>query len=1300
MNSQEYLYQIGLYLAWFESQVAIENGTNYFDINKHAERFLIPILNEVFKGKFERLEYEDINYPAVDLGDKGQRIAVQVTSETGYGKITRTIDGFITYKKYRDFDQLYHIIIDKDFKTSKKQEDVDNFITQKIADLKLNPAPKVPFDLKENVWNISKLKSEIEQKCNTEELAKIAAHLRSEYGRATELPSFNDLLVPYRTAFDTQLDKSTKALSYQLHNAFFGRKAVLEEFEAFAVNEAEKVLVVVAEGGYGKTRLCIEYFEKFVDEAGDRIAYVLVPPNFNPAAFTEALQTDKKIFILFDDAHTDARLLNQLIPIINRHQKAKLILTVRGAAYNDTINSIASHQRNHVKIALERLDYDETKALFKSQLPWAKSEQVVSLTTRSNGVPIVILAMADALNNGIAANEITEDEAFTQYVLESKKQAVELVHEKIFIDKDKINKTIQLLSLVSPVENNEKEIKQLADLNQVTFDETEIILETLHEIGFIERKPYSIAVKPDPYSDIILLESVPRIRLWLQNPLSAPFKERIVKNLMLVEHSDKLKLNLTAILSDFVTHLVALAKDENHKGLLAGLETLLTFTYKKPGIAISVLEHLYPVLSALKQPDPADFWSPSRVKEINETVDKIFSIALLNSHGHDTLKNGFDLLVKYVEKRGNTALLSSAFRYRMYDFYEFRYRPVKDCERQEFLLTELEQRAKNNPISDIDQELILNGIGLLLRLDFNLEEFYEAHSGQFTYGVANVPENETVKDIRARSLAALFEAYPKFSQERKDQVIERFATQLHFMRAPKEKKDWKYDQTADLKMIVPFLLKLIESGEIGEKRSSLLRKMDIYKKAGLKPEFEDDFNTLHDALTKVGTVEERMVLFLDHDYFYVKENTKVEVEAVVAELGDPQKFYELLLAIKDANSSIDRAQNIGNLTQTMTRELPELATGLFNYVIENKYKDAGHFSHLIKASYTDVDDFYKKVEYFWGSDDPKSKATAIWMLIFGRNGDDTYLKESDLDYFEQVLADGNKEAIDNLKFGLHNYFLIAPERSLELLDRLFKADLPEPAYHNTFQYLFENEALVKSNPELLKNFLFDKTIAYPLDHYFEDPLQFLEDYFGFTTVIDYLVAKEKYFNDNPEFPGLFYDFKYHNPKIPAEQHEQNFSDLISRLIYDKVEDLTKLLEILKPVDNLSENFKNLMRGKIAEYEGDKEKLFALAHLLRVFGEPNEHYLALLVEIGNLLAGDRTVTDKELVSIFPEGFYYNFGSRSKTGHGPFPQDVKKKVAIEKLMAENELHDRMKPLFANVLLAVNKSIDEENKRTDEW
>ncbi|HLO61293.1 MAG TPA: SMEK domain-containing protein [Bacteroidales bacterium] len=70
MNGQIYLWEITRYLAWSTSQVRIENKNGNFDINKYAEGFLIPILNEIYKKSFERLEFIKQNYPAMDLGSK------------------------------------------------------------------------------------------------------------------------------------------------------------------------------------------------------------------------------------------------------------------------------------------------------------------------------------------------------------------------------------------------------------------------------------------------------------------------------------------------------------------------------------------------------------------------------------------------------------------------------------------------------------------------------------------------------------------------------------------------------------------------------------------------------------------------------------------------------------------------------------------------------------------------------------------------------------------------------------------------------------------------------------------------------------------------------------------------------------------------------------------------------------------------------------------------------------------------------------------------------------------------------
>ena len=89
MNTQIYLWEITRFLAWFTSQVRIENKNGNVDINKYAEGFLIPILNGVFQKNFKRLEFIKQNYPAIDLGSTDNEISIQVTSEVGYDKINR-----------------------------------------------------------------------------------------------------------------------------------------------------------------------------------------------------------------------------------------------------------------------------------------------------------------------------------------------------------------------------------------------------------------------------------------------------------------------------------------------------------------------------------------------------------------------------------------------------------------------------------------------------------------------------------------------------------------------------------------------------------------------------------------------------------------------------------------------------------------------------------------------------------------------------------------------------------------------------------------------------------------------------------------------------------------------------------------------------------------------------------------------------------------------------------------------------------------------------------------------------------
>lgn len=92
MNRQIRLSRIGELLVRFVGEVKILNTANLYDVNIHAENILIPLLNEVYDVKLVNANLEEEkNFSAVDLIDRENRIAIQVTSSSDNEKIKHTL---------------------------------------------------------------------------------------------------------------------------------------------------------------------------------------------------------------------------------------------------------------------------------------------------------------------------------------------------------------------------------------------------------------------------------------------------------------------------------------------------------------------------------------------------------------------------------------------------------------------------------------------------------------------------------------------------------------------------------------------------------------------------------------------------------------------------------------------------------------------------------------------------------------------------------------------------------------------------------------------------------------------------------------------------------------------------------------------------------------------------------------------------------------------------------------------------------------------------------------------------------
>lgn len=112
MNRIDYITKINTYAARFVYEVQGFSAIGNYHINIHAENFLVPLLNEVLGLELENLNAtKKKNFPAIDLADFKNRVAIQVTSTSSIDKIKKTLETFTRHEQYEEFDVLYFYIL-------------------------------------------------------------------------------------------------------------------------------------------------------------------------------------------------------------------------------------------------------------------------------------------------------------------------------------------------------------------------------------------------------------------------------------------------------------------------------------------------------------------------------------------------------------------------------------------------------------------------------------------------------------------------------------------------------------------------------------------------------------------------------------------------------------------------------------------------------------------------------------------------------------------------------------------------------------------------------------------------------------------------------------------------------------------------------------------------------------------------------------------------------------------------------------------------------------------------------------
>lgn len=203
-------------------------GTNYA-----AEDFYCGLLNIVMQKEYPGLRLENLNsrknnFPAVDLGDEKQGIAVQITTTEKRGKINHTLSEFFTHGQDAVFSKRLIILV-----IGKKDELKSDFKILKEKDY--------GFDYKQDVWDTDQLGKEI-AKLDLETMEKLYEYLCEQ---VTLIPQTENVLYLPVSARD--------------ENLFVGREEELAELARRVEENGNTPIFITGLGGMGKTELVARF---------------------------------------------------------------------------------------------------------------------------------------------------------------------------------------------------------------------------------------------------------------------------------------------------------------------------------------------------------------------------------------------------------------------------------------------------------------------------------------------------------------------------------------------------------------------------------------------------------------------------------------------------------------------------------------------------------------------------------------------------------------------------------------------------------------------------------------------------------------------------------------------------------------------------------------------------------------------------------------------------------------------------------------------------------------------------------
>ncbi|MBQ8237803.1 MAG: tetratricopeptide repeat protein [Oscillospiraceae bacterium] len=239
LKSESRRKEITARLSLLTYYIKLCNKQGLTDANKEAEDFFCGLLNLILGTSLGNMNRIQQDYPAIDLGDPEEALAIQVTSTNNHKKIQHTLDEFFAHDQDQSYNQLIVLIIGEKLQYRKK------FQTKR----------RFRFDPDKDIWDTAMLCDEIMQ-LPDEKQEEVIRYLEAR------------MVIPETDA--RQSGPEPVAGEKKLRNylpdtlgaaGFLGREEELEQL-AQALGRHDNPIFITGLGGIGKTELAIRFCQE------------------------------------------------------------------------------------------------------------------------------------------------------------------------------------------------------------------------------------------------------------------------------------------------------------------------------------------------------------------------------------------------------------------------------------------------------------------------------------------------------------------------------------------------------------------------------------------------------------------------------------------------------------------------------------------------------------------------------------------------------------------------------------------------------------------------------------------------------------------------------------------------------------------------------------------------------------------------------------------------------------------------------------------------------------------------------